>query len=128
MNAILWDASLSVGDEELDGEHRQLVRLINDVAGSGTTFAEVFSALIDYTTHHFDHEEEFLERIGYPELERHRALHDGFVAKLSAMLKQHADDAMERADDSVAEFLWDWLRSHILVEDKKYADFARRTG
>ncbi|MEW5728523.1 MAG: bacteriohemerythrin [Pseudomonadota bacterium] len=126
MNAIQWEASLSVGEEALDADHQELVRLLNAVAACGPYFAEVFSALIDYTTRHFEREEDHLARIGYPELERHRGLHDAFVARLTRMLAAHADDALAPADAEVAEMLWDWLRTHILVEDRKYADFASR--
>lgn len=124
MNAIRWKSSLSVGEEMLDSDHLMLVRLLNAVWASGPSFAEVFGVLIDYTTDHFEREEAYLERIGYPDLDRHRALHDAFVERMGRMLSAHAADAMAPADDGVAEMLWDWLRTHIQVEDRKYAVFA----
>lgn len=122
---IRWGQDLSVGDEALDSDHQSLIDLINAVSRSGPTFAEIFSALIDYTAQHFDREETYLKRIGYPDLDRHRALHDGFVERLSAMLKQHSADALFPADQEVADFLWDWLKNHIEVEDLAYAEFAK---
>lgn len=131
MSIIVWTDALSVGNEGLDEDHRQLVALIDMVSEAGPTFGTVFSRLLDYVADHFEREERYMEAIGYPDLDRHRALHDAFSARVSVMLKQHNDDLFSRTDESVADFLWTWLRTHIQVEDKKYATWAvasRREG
>lgn len=119
---------MTVGNDVLDSDHKVLIELINTCSEGGPSFGEVFSRLIDYVGLHFDREEVYMEEIGYADIERHRRLHDGFAARVNGMLRDHSNDVMAPADTQVADFMWDWLRDHILVEDRKYAVFAERSG
>jgi hemerythrin len=122
--AIQWTPEMSVGVAKLDDDHKELIALINAVAEAGPSFAEVFSKLLDYVGFHFDREEDYLDSIDYPDYDNHAAAHDALTDRMTALMKQHADNALARVDPEISEFLFDWLKSHIMVEDKKYAAFA----
>ena len=75
MGRIEWNDALSVGNDELDSQHKELMRLYNDlhevlVNGSPEqtirTKKATIDALVTYAVHHFSTEEEYLETIGYP--------------------------------------------------------------
>lgn len=126
MGHVVWTDDLSVGVPELDDDHQVLIDLLNRVADAGPSFGEVFSRLIDYVATHFEREERFMEGINYPDRDRHKRLHDAFSARIGSMLRDHAEQVFEPVDSQVADFLWDWLRAHIMVEDRKYAVWVAR--
>ena len=123
---IRWDDRLSLGVDEIDNQHRQLLGYCNDMIaavhkGRGQeAVAKVFSQLRDYTVTHFASEERYMERIGYPGLAGHRAAHVDMVQRVKEYqrrLYQHG----ELAPANVLAFLKDWLVTHILGEDMKIA-------
>lgn len=128
---IEWDNSLETGVAEVDEDHRNLVRLINELdamlsQGVDTArFGAVIDTLIDYAENHFRREEEMLERLGYPDIVIHAESHAGFAHRLGAMV---AGCIIEPGPDSIArlrDHLRSWLIDHILLEDMRYAPFVR---
>ncbi len=120
-----WTDAMSVGVETLDEDHRQLIHLINNLAYADADFAEVFNRLLDYITSHFEREEAHLEALGYPGIDSHRAQHDAFADRVGEMLRHYRESGFDTTDGQVSDFLWTWLKSHILIEDMKYAIWAR---
>lgn len=125
MTTIQWTEAMSVGVEELDQDHRHLIQMINGLHYSDTGFVELFNELLDYVGGHFEREESHLESMGYPGLDGHRAQHDVFADQVAAMLKQYRAEGFSDSDQRVADFLWTWLKGHILIEDLKYAAWTR---
>ncbi|OAN52281.1 hemerythrin [Paramagnetospirillum marisnigri] len=125
MTTIQWTEAMSVGVEELDQDHKHLIQMINGLHYSDTGFVELFNELLDYVGGHFEREETHLEAIGYPGIEGHRGQHDLFADQVAAMLKQYRAEGFADSDQRVADFLWTWLKGHILIEDLKYAAWTR---
>jgi len=128
---IEWDSSLETGVAEVDEDHRNLVRLINELdtmlsqGVDPARFGSVIDTLIDYAENHFRREEEMLERLGYPDIVGHVESHAGFGHRLGAMV---AGCIIEPGPDSIArlrDHLHSWLIDHILLEDMRYAPFIR---
>lgn len=125
---IQWSAEMSVGDEALDRDHRYLIGLLNQLASPScrhdrTTQELVLDELLGYTIGHFSREELYLERAGFPQLERHRRIHQGLTDHLIAIRDRFAAERDIDVGDEVAMFLTDWLRSHIMREDMQYSRF-----
>ncbi|MEW5774257.1 MAG: bacteriohemerythrin [Thermodesulfobacteriota bacterium] len=128
--AIRWDERLELGVEEIDDQHKALVGYCNDLvaavrAGRGPqAVARIMGRLREYTVAHFAAEERHMQRIGYPELERRRAVHadmTGRVKDFQHRICQH--DAPDPAE--VRAFLKEWLIGHILGQDLKIAAFQK---
>ena len=68
-----------------------------------------------------------LQRYGYPELDRHLALHRSFTQSVA---RYSADLQASRAVLSVAvfRFLKNWLEGHILTEDMQYRPHLNSRG
>lgn len=128
MPAIAWTDALSVGVPALDKDHKTLIRMINDLDQEAPDFVALFGAVLDYTCGHFDREETYLEGLGYPELDGHHARHEDFAARVADLLRQYREDPSAAAGTRLKDVLWDWLRSHIMVEDLRYAQWAREKG
>jgi|WetSurMetagenome_2_1015567.scaffolds.fasta_scaffold83953_2 hemerythrin len=127
MALIKWDETLSVHVEDIDAQHRELLRLMNELHGAiseGTgrqAVAGVLDELVAYTREHFAFEEGMLQRAAYPELTAHKAVHAALTAKalqLQADVRAGADVTMD-----VMHFLVNWLTNHIAEVDRKYSPY-----
>jgi hemerythrin len=125
MTVVQWTEAMSVGVEVLDNDHKRIIHLINGLHYDDAGFAELFNELLDYTNSHFEREEAHLEAIGYPGLDAHRVQHDSFADQVASMLKTVRNESAGDTGLRVADFLWTWLKSHILIEDLKYAAWTK---
>jgi hemerythrin len=131
MTGIIWSDEMSVGIETLDADHKELIRLINrladdEVRRNHTTLGEVVNKLMDYVAYHFEREEEFLEEKGYPALAHHAELHEGMNKYVGDLIRSRRAAFQGPPGKEIHDYLADWLKSHILIEDMKYAKWLGR--
>lgn len=112
----------------MDDEHKILVARINSVAQAmqGKDFEAIrdrFGELDQYTREHFGHEENYLKKIGYPDLEAHQRIHAELLSRLDRIKAELAAGEVDRV--AVSTFLNEWLLKHILGVDMRYARFSR---
>jgi hemerythrin-like metal-binding protein len=128
-NYVAWTDALCIGIDEIDEQHKRLIALINHVwkaLVSHQAKVDIESVIFDlefYIQTHFKHEEAMLERHGYPGLAAHKESHAFFVAKVKELDSRIA--AGEIVGLELLEFLSDWLKFHISIVDKQYAEFIR---
>ncbi len=72
-----WGPKLILGIEEIDGQHKKLVSLINQLhkamklkKGSQNS-GKILNSLADYTVYHFGYEEDLFEKYSYPGTAEH---------------------------------------------------------
>ena len=128
-----WREEYSVGVQQLDDDHKRLIELLNQFQTAydyhtGDKFERAaLNELVDYTRYHFNREEELMAANGYPELEAHQAEHRAMIAKVELFLA----DYQERGHDAlqaIADYLREWLISHINGTDKRYGPFLNGKG
>lgn len=130
MSLLHWTPDLNTGIDWVDSQHQQIVHHINELydaklAGdSPEQITEVIECIIQYTQYHFSEEEEMLESVGYALLHTHKAVHHGFVDKLSKILNEFKVN--QHISDSLIELLRSWLFNHIRVHDKSYIATVKR--
>ena len=89
MSKIEWDASLSVGVDLIDEQHKMLIQRLNDMSNAieftkgPNEIARTLSFLIDYTDFHFSAEERHMREQEYPGLEDHLSKHEEFKSTLA---------------------------------------------
>lgn len=135
MARVEWSDDLSVHVEEIDTQHRKLIRLINtlhdftlvdkgkDVVGRvrGDIMGTMLSELLDYTVYHFSTEERLLQQHQYPGYAAHKAQHDEFTKQINE-LKAKLDRGELLLTNDVMNFLLEWLKNHIIGSDKHIGD------
>jgi hemerythrin len=90
---ITWTHELETGHEQIDAEHREFIRQLNELkaaidAGAGTErTVELIVLLQKYALGHFAREENLMLRVGCPSHKRNCAAHAEFEAKLSGWLE-----------------------------------------
>ena len=121
-----WREAYSVQIPQIDGQHKHLIKLINDLhasmlaGGSRETLARILDDLIRYTEIHFRDEERLLEQRGYGKLGVHRLEHKRLCDQVYD-LKQRLATGRVTLGIEIMRFLKDWLANHILVHDQEYA-------
>ncbi|MDY0189219.1 MAG: bacteriohemerythrin [Desulfuromonas sp.] len=131
---IEWTDNISVGIQEIDEQHKQLVRLINHlydamVLGEDklNVAKEVLSELEKYTVIHFAVEECLFRIFEYPDYAPHCELHKDLCNQVSEInLKVQSGERLITPE--LLFFLRKWITNHIMVEDKKYGPFLLKKG
>ncbi len=132
MTQIRWDDSLLIGIPEIDQQHKSLVKIINSLlqaiaeGQSEKKIDDLLSWLREYTVLHFNAEEEFMKKIGYPKLGQHSQEH----AHLKEKVKGYQYARFRSEDLSQGEIkimLSEWLLKHILENDFDIKAFLQST-
>lgn len=126
--AIVWRPEFSVGDPELDHEHRVLIDLVNRTAGTmldGSPATETsFGDLLRAIAAHFALEEKQMREAHYDQFGEHKADHERLLDQLRDIMDA-ADDAAEHTPDDLVTTLEAWFAGHFSTHD---ARLHRRLG
>ncbi len=129
MEYILWKPCYCIGHQKIDGQHKQLVELLNVLIQKvcGACPKSVIDAalikLINYAENHFRDEEALMESIGYPEFLEHQREHERLVMEVFAFKEKF--DRGEVGKFELLEFMRDWLLNHVLDVDLKLKKYVR---
>jgi hemerythrin len=133
MAFIDWTNDLSVGIDELDSQHKQWISIINELheamktGKTGTVMADVLKKMESYISFHFSSEEKVLSSRGFPEYSSHKLIHDRYAANMKKLSTEYFNGKMLMSLD-VMNSLKEWLVSHIMGQDKKYAEYFKKSG
>lgn len=123
---------LITGVEKIDIQHMELVARIKALHESylnGTSaekLAETLEYLKCYVIEHFTTEEKYMRELNYPHYERHTQIHRQFVEEFLLLLAEFRQKGI--SSDFNLNFnvkLIDWIKDHVLGEDKEMAAFIR---
>jgi len=133
---VEWSDAYSVGIDDIDEQHQgifqaahRLYYAIINVEGEKVV-DETLEFLQKYAAEHFQNEEAFMERHGYPRIEQHKKLHADFLERIDQVKEEynvHLAPTQEMAD-SLLELTQDWLIDHIADVDSAYAEYVKRTA
>lgn len=132
-NALEWDSSFETGIATIDGHHRVLFDMVNELHNamqqkrSKEAIGQILNSLIDYTGSHFAFEENAFRSTNYPQEAAHKQLHAKLVGQVLE-LKGQFEGGQAVLTQSVIEFLQGWLINHIKGEDKHYAPHLIKHG
>ena len=126
MAQFSWTEDLYTGNSLIDGDHRNLVTLVNALfeamegAQANDAMRKAMNDLIAYTKEHFGREEAEMERIRYVASLAHSSEHANLVGQI-VELKAMLDSGGRINVPAVSDFLGEWLRKHIVTADRKLA-------
>jgi hemerythrin-like metal-binding protein len=133
MPLIQWNDKYNVGVRTLDGQHRQLIDIINDLheamfkGQAKEVQAGLLQRLGQYAAEHLNTEERMLSSNGYPDFVQHKAQHDNYIAKVRELEKQVGTGKLSLGV-TLLPFLKDWWTGHIMKTDQQYAPFFKQKG
>lgn len=135
MTYIEWTTSLSVGSDEIDGQHATMLGIINTLFETVThrdnteELRRITANLMAYTQEHFITEEGLMRGCGFPGLAEHQQEHIHFMEKIrdfAMVLENEPSGAVLPLE--MFHFLQTWLAEHIMRVDRQYAVFCNMLG
>jgi len=128
---VLWNSEYASGNAELDGQHMELVSIVNSLLervlaeGDALDLTPRFNDVYHIVEKHFNDEEAVLRSSGYPEVDEHAARHKELLQKCAGLLKQDGEDPVSPVQ-MLQCIIHDLVLNHMVKEDGKY--FAFLTG
>jgi len=127
---IVWSKDIEVGHDSIDGEHKKLIAIINNLysavrSGAGSSaINEAYGEMIAYTNTHFSNEERVMENASYPDIENHKSQHRKFVERLE-LVYDELKSGSDPSGKSLLNLLGSWWTTHIKTSDQKLARYMR---
>jgi hemerythrin len=130
---IVWRDEYSVGNGDIDDQHKRIIGIINAVfslvkdGGSGEDFWKALDGLKQYTLVHFKFEEGILALAEYPGLKDHKIFHQKMIERTEALfVKRPGPGAtIDLLSEELLTVLKDWWLNHIRGVDASYAPYIR---
>ncbi|MDR1909863.1 MAG: bacteriohemerythrin [Spirochaetaceae bacterium] len=127
---VAWDDKYSTGIQLLDDQHKELLRLTNELfancqsgeESANEAFRKIAHSTVDYVKYHFTAEEKIFEKIKYPFAAEHKKQHESFVKRVLEDVKKF-EEGRHLIPHNFARFLKEWILTHIAVHDRQYADY-----
>lgn len=138
--SYVWTQEYSVGVEEMDEQHKQFIKLSNDVLAYVKTCANdtfnsdelltVITRLGDYALYHLGSEEEYFKQFACENTDHHIFIHNQFRETLKDFLARYRSGVTDhcRLAEEIASFCVTWLLTHILTMDKQYTACFHKNG
>jgi hemerythrin-like metal-binding protein len=127
-STALWNEQLSVGVEEIDAEHREILFLMRRLKlamaqdNPSTEIHLILGSLADHALTHFSTEESHFLETGYPKADFHAQEHRRFERKINQFKKAVAAGNLQIADE-MFNHVSNWLTKHIEGDDQEFAAF-----
>jgi len=127
MGFIQWSEKYSVGNKQIDDQHKKWIEIYNTahekmMSSEETLFrssgVDALTEMKAYGEYHFSFEENLMESIGFDQLESHKRLHNVFREKIEkVILDIHKGNHVLNSE--IIKTVENWLVHHILTEDQK---------
>jgi hemerythrin len=128
-----WTEELSVNIEEIDEQHKRLIKMINDFNkalknGEGrAVVSKILTGMIKYSKIHFSLEEKYMKEFDFPGYDQHKIEHDAFISRTHHLMERHKTNPSAITLETIS-YLVNWLNHHIRGTDKRYSAFLNSKG
>ena len=131
--ALKWKDKYSLNHDVIDSQHKEWFKKVDDLMAAcrqrkgNEKIGELLDFVVDYTVKHFSTEEDIQKSCGYPDIEKHKGIHNAFVKKVRDV-KDEFDDRDGLPINKMVEvnsMLSKWLINHVTGIDqdiKEYLD------
>ena len=128
-----WNEKFSVGVKKIDDQHQIFFDLINKLEGltSQKNFLDslprLLNEIVEYATLHFKTEEKLMAEISFPNLTKHHELHETIKKDIYLECKKVIEKEPTTMDIIwLYNYLKEWVKTHILEEDRKYIPYVNK--
>lgn len=132
MSLMEWDAKkFDVLVPEMNRQHEKLVGIMNklyDRHAAKASKPELNALLVelrDWTIKHFRDEEAVLEKMQFPQFQRHKSIHQKLIEDFTAHYNTFSAGS-GAISPGFFEFLRLWLTSHMMHIDRKYGEYSQQ--
>ncbi len=124
-----------MGFDNWDKQHAEIISILSESVtlakskkkNKDDLVLEVLGELQRYADVHFQYEEKKMLKLEYPGTKEHLEEHEKFASQVKEMqAKYWAEEILQVS--SINVFIKEWFLNHMLVIDRKLADFIRETN
>jgi len=125
--SLKWSDSYELGIKKIDKQHKQLFILVErlETLKDDRYFREEMRNILyefrEYMVVHFRDEEEYMEGIGFPELQRHKELHKKIIDAVSDIM--HKSSNLYIIKSKLKFMAKRVIVNHIINEDMKIKEY-----
>lgn len=125
---LVWKSEYNIGNLQLDNEHQKLFSLakkalnigeIDDESKKKEKLKEIITELFEYVSSHFYNEQKFMQSVKYPDLPRHKELHQNMLSTLKSLIAELNKLEIKEIESRLCDFIEEYFVRHIIMEDKK---------
>lgn len=130
-----WDKSLDIGYPDIDRQHQQWIDLLNKLENnllSDTSKkkenekVQILKEILDFTSAHFNDEEEIMKSCNYPKLIEHYRMHKDFHQKVYDLYRDVLGGNYV-LDSELISMLRSWFLNHTQNEDRKAFQYCLKS-
>ena len=128
-----WEKRYELGMQDIDSQHKfffELIwRLLHELEREDK-FENRFDLVREikaFAIFHFISEENMMRRANYPDLGKHRAIHDALIQELSDKEDLFFITADQSDEQALIGFLIHWFFDHANEVDSLFVDYLRHT-
>ncbi|MBF0095206.1 MAG: PAS-domain containing protein [Alphaproteobacteria bacterium] len=115
---LRWEAPLRLGHPDIDEDRRGLVSLVNQLASAESlrdrsAVEMVLDEVLGHLHACFRSEEEAMRQGGYPDVERHAALHAELIDEVRRYRQRFVDCFGQPEEEGLAVYLCSWFQEHV---------------
>jgi hemerythrin len=124
MALIEWRDDFSVGVPDVDHEHQELIRLINELHdamshdNSDVTVMDFLGEIYAHVAAHFALEEKIMRERNYDQYSDHKADHEALLDELRDIMDDYEENAFF-SDDIFANAVGSWFSDHFRNRDAR---------
>ncbi|NJD25565.1 MAG: hypothetical protein FIB06_09180 [Betaproteobacteria bacterium] len=124
---LVWRPRYECGDPVIDGQHRKLFGLGNELVNALVTSRNrsdlelLLDEFLEHVVHHFATEEEIAEREGHDDLDVHRAVHRDLLFRARGIFGRFRHGESNHGE-IVTFVTTDMIVKHIVTEDLAFLD------
>ena len=132
-NVVNWSPTFSVGVNLIDNQHKELLKLTNDLYSHSSSdpeseqayFKKVIKGAVDYVKVHFSTEEQIMTKTRFPGYAEHKREHDSFILTVLEQVRIF-EESKKMPLLNFTNFLKDWVLTHIAISDKQYFEYFKK--
>lgn len=141
MKLLEWnDKKMALGIEEIDNQHKEFLKIINQLSTSIEQNSQkkdiliILDALIDYAHMHFQKEEELFSKFNYIHKDEHKDEHEAFNDKFLSLKKslenntEYKNKSAIYLSQEMYVYVTRWFIEHVTGTDRKYVELFKENG
>lgn len=125
-----WKDTYKIEHNQIDNEHEKLFQLAIKALkipdkNKKQHIRTVLIELTNYMKEHFTNEEQYMSSIEFPDLKRHKELHNKIIIQMNDFIRSLSQLTIEQFERKLIEYMDVWLINHIIAEDHKIVCFTK---
>lgn len=135
--AFEWKDRYKLDIDVIDRQHKKLfeigarvyeLAILDDSYDHFDEIMGLLSELLDYAEYHFAYEEELMKKYNYHDWKDQEQEHEFYTKRIKGTSPEEIDIDQNKTIVQIVDFLSEWISSHILLSDRKYAAYFKEKG